>query len=93
MNDDPKGQQIQGQPSDDVPASPATLGTPESRNVRPAAAPPGAPDSRIQGGSIRLFRAAGRCASPSLQQVRGASGPGTGSRRCGLCNPGGCYRN
>src|SRR3954464_12350167 len=59
MNDNPEGQRIQGQSSGDVPASPPALGTPESRPHRPPDAPPRSPDSRIQGGSIRLFRVAG----------------------------------
>jgi uncharacterized protein (TIGR03067 family) len=59
MNDDPEDQQIQGPSSEDVPASPPALGTPESRPGRPPDAPPSSPDSRIQGGSIRLFRVAG----------------------------------
>jgi len=59
MNDDPEDQRIQGQSSEDVPASPPALGTPESRPDRPADAPPQGLDSRIQEGSIRLFRVAG----------------------------------
>ncbi len=59
MNDDPEGQRIPDPSSEDVPASPPGLGTPEFRPARPPDAPPGNPDSRIQGGSLRLFRVAG----------------------------------
>jgi hypothetical protein len=58
MNDDPEDQQIQGPSSEEVPASPPALHTPESRPGSPPDAPPSSPDSRIQGGSIRLFRVA-----------------------------------
>src|SRR5436309_1554677 len=59
MNDNPQGQRIPGQAEADVPASPLPLGTPESRPSCPPDAPPRSPDSRIQGGSIWLFRIAG----------------------------------
>jgi hypothetical protein len=60
MKDSPdEDQGTQGQSSKDAPASPPLLGTPEPRSGRPLDAPPGGPDSRIQGGSIRLFRVAG----------------------------------
>jgi uncharacterized protein (TIGR03067 family) len=59
MNDDPEDQRIQGQSSEDAPASPPVLGTPESRFDRPPGAPLTSPNTRIQGGSIRLFRVAG----------------------------------
>src|ERR1700688_2664833 len=59
MNNDPEDQRTKGPSSEDVPASPPALGTPASRPDRPPDAPPTSPDSRIQGGSIRLFRVAG----------------------------------
>src|SRR5947208_9288200 len=59
MNDNPEGQWIPGQSAEDVPASPPPVGAPESRPRRLPVAPPRSPDSRIQGGSIRLFRLAG----------------------------------
>jgi uncharacterized protein (TIGR03067 family) len=59
MNEDPEGLRLQRQKSEDVPASPPALSTPETRAGRPADPPPRSPDSLIQGGSIRLFRVAG----------------------------------
>jgi Zn-dependent protease len=60
MRDSPaEDQGTQGQSSKDAPASPPLLGTPEPRSGRPLDAPPGGLGSRIQGGSIRLFRVAG----------------------------------
>src|SRR5438445_2011199 len=59
MNDNPEGQRIPGRSAEDVPASPPPSGAPESRPRRPPGAPLRSPDSRIQGGSIRLFRVAG----------------------------------
>ncbi len=60
MNDDREDQPNQGQSSEDVPASAPCLVTPEFRSGRRMLdAPPTSPDSRIQGGSIRLFRVAG----------------------------------
>src|SRR2546421_12749422 len=59
MNDNPVGQPIPGQSAEDAPASPPPSGAPESRPRRPPGATPRSPDSRIQGGSIRLFRVAG----------------------------------
>jgi uncharacterized protein (TIGR03067 family) len=59
MSDHPDDPRIQGQSSEEVPASPPALGTPASRAGRPPDAPSGSPDARIQGGSIRLFRVAG----------------------------------
>src|SRR4051794_4580954 len=59
MNDNLEGRRTQGQASEDAPASPPALDTPESRPGRPPGAPPDTPPSRIQGGSIRLFRVAG----------------------------------
>jgi uncharacterized protein (TIGR03067 family) len=59
MNDHPEGPQTLGPSAPDVPASPPPLAAPDSRPRLPPAAPPGSPDTRIQGGSIRLFRVAG----------------------------------
>jgi uncharacterized protein (TIGR03067 family) len=59
MNDNPEAQRIHGQSPEDVPAPGPAPGPPESPPGRPPAAPSDSPDSRIQGGSIRLFRVAG----------------------------------
>jgi Zn-dependent protease len=59
MNDDPEGRQLPDPSAAGGPAPPPPSGTPESRPDRPAGAPLTSPDARIQGGSLRLFRAAG----------------------------------
>jgi uncharacterized protein (TIGR03067 family) len=58
VNNDPEKQRIHSESAADVPASPA-VAMPQARPGRPPDAPPGSPDARIQGGSIRLFRVAG----------------------------------
>ena len=57
MNDNPEHEQMPGQSSENVPAPPPALITPKSQSGLQPDAP--SSDSRIQGGSIRLFRVAG----------------------------------
>jgi uncharacterized protein (TIGR03067 family) len=57
MNDNPEDQQNSGQSSEDVPGSQPRLS--DIQPGTPPVAPITSPDSRIQGGSIRLFRVSG----------------------------------
>ena len=59
MNDIPEDEPMEGPASEDLSASRPALGLPESRPGRVPETPPTSPESRIQGGSIRIFRVAG----------------------------------
>jgi len=59
MNDIPEDEPREGPASEDLSASRPAPGLPESRPGRVPKAPPTSPESRIQGGSIRIFRVAG----------------------------------
>lgn len=59
MNDNPEDQQKSGPSAEDIPGSLPRPGTSHSPPGSPPVTPVTSPDSRIQGGSIRLFRFAG----------------------------------
>jgi uncharacterized protein (TIGR03067 family) len=59
MNDGPAPEQATDHVPQDIAAPPPVAGKPLAPNANTPSTPPAAPDSRIQSGSIRLFRVAG----------------------------------